>query len=137
MPAASNVTISGGTLDLGTFSASAGTVTLQSGAIADGSLSGAAYVANSGVISANLSGNGSLTKSASGTLTLSGTNTYGGNTIVSAGNLVFNSVAAIPAGTGNVILNSGGALNVAGAYNTVYLWLASGKLNTASGSAWP
>ncbi len=135
LPAASNVTISGGTLDLGTFSASAGTVTLQSGAIADGSLSAAAFFAQSGVISANLAGSGSLTKSASGTLTLSGTNTYGGNTIINAGNLVFNSVAAIPAGTGNIILNSGGALNVAGAYNTVSLWLASGKLNTASGGA--
>ena len=136
LPAASNVTISGGTLDLGGNLASAGTVTLQSGALADGSLSATAFLAASGAISANLGG-GSLVKSTSGTLTLSGANNYGGNTIINAGNLVFSSVAAIPAGTGNVILNSGGALNVAGAYNTVSLWLASGKLNTASGGAGP
>ena len=108
MPAASNVTISGGTLDLGGNLASAGTVTLQSGALADGSLSATAFLAASGAISANLGG-GSLVKSTSGTLTLSGANNYGGNTIINAGNLVFSSVAAIPAGTGNVILNSGGA----------------------------
>jgi autotransporter-associated beta strand protein len=135
LPSSSNVTVGGGTLDLGGFSTAAGTVTLQSGLISDGSLFAAAYVAQSGSASANLGGSGSLTTSTSGTVTLSGSNSYGGGTFINAGNLVFTSTAAVPAGTGNISVKSGGALNVTGAYGTVSGWLASNNISTASSGA--
>jgi autotransporter-associated beta strand protein len=48
---------------------------------------------------------GGLTKSGTGTLTLSGTNTYGGGTTVNGGSLFINSSAG--AGTGGITVNSG------------------------------
>ena len=79
----------------------------------------------------------SLTKAGSGTLVLGGSNSYSGGTIINAGNLIFTSTAAIPTGTQNITINSGGALDVTvtGAYTTVSGWLGSGKINTASAGA--
>ncbi|MBC7367525.1 MAG: autotransporter-associated beta strand repeat-containing protein, partial [Undibacterium sp.] len=71
------VTLAGGTFDLGAFSDTVGAVTLQSGNITGttGVLTGSSYSLQSGTVSAILGGIGALTKSTSGTVTLSGANT--------------------------------------------------------------
>ena len=51
--------------------------------------------ANSTDITGNISGNGSLLKRGAGTLTLSGANTYDGETLINAGNLILQGGAAL------------------------------------------
>lgn len=57
----------------------------------------------------NINTGGPLTKSGTGTLTLAGTNTYPGNTVVANGTLLVGTATAIPtgAGKGNVVLDGG------------------------------
>ncbi|HXB12614.1 MAG TPA: fibronectin type III domain-containing protein, partial [Bacteroidia bacterium] len=72
----------------------------------------------SGVLAATgPSGNtsGTLTKSGSGFVTLSNTNTYNGATTISAGTLQTVSTSSIPANS-NVLINSGGTLNGSGTF---------------------
>jgi len=65
-------------------------------------------VGNNGTVSANLAGaNATFTKATSGTVTLSGTNTYGGTTIVSAGTLLIDGANN---GAGAMTVQSGGTL---------------------------
>jgi len=71
----------------------------------------------------------SLIKSGTSTLILNGANSYTGSTLVSAGQLQFGSVGAIPA-TSLITINSAGALNVTGAYTTLANWFGSGKVAT-------
>jgi autotransporter-associated beta strand protein len=80
------------------------------------------------------SNTGGLAKLGTGTLTLSGTNLYSGITAVSAGSLVVNTTAALPAGS-NVFLDVGGALKQGGAYALVQDWLTSGKVDAGSTGA--
>ncbi len=84
--------VSGGTLDIGTFSETVGAVTLSSGTIQStgsttASLTGTSYGVQSGTVSAVLAGSAALTKTAAGTVTLSGVNTYSGGTTITAGTL--------------------------------------------------
>jgi autotransporter-associated beta strand protein len=58
-------------------------------------------------LAGELSGPGSLTKTTSGTLTLSGNNAFTGGIIVNAGNLTFTSLAAGMSGTGKSITFNG------------------------------
>ncbi|HVU23275.1 MAG TPA: autotransporter-associated beta strand repeat-containing protein [Opitutus sp.] len=120
--AALNVT--GGTLDLGGKSVTTGAVTLSGGgAIANGTLTGAAYAVQSGAIGAGLQGaNVALAKTGSGSVTLSGPNTYTGPTTISAGTLQFAGRSALYNGSSanwtnsNLVVASGAtaAFNVGG-----------------------
>ena len=110
------VTVSGGTLSLGTYSDSVGTVTLTAGTITGttGILTGTSYALQAGTVSAILGGTGMATKTTAGTVTLSGANTFTGGTTLSAGTLNINSATAIGAGTftigaGTIINNTSGA----------------------------
>ena len=85
-------------------------------------------------ISGSLSGPGTLVETGCGELTLSGTNTYGGGTIVNQGNFVFTSTAAIPS-SGSIQINSPGAVNISGAHTTASSWIGSGKINANSTGA--
>ena len=63
------------------------------------------------LISGNVSGMGSvsdLIKDGSGTLTLTGTNTYGGGTAVNGGTLLVNNTAGSGTGTGSVTVSNAG-----------------------------
>lgn len=124
-----NVQVSGGTLNIATFTDSVGTVTLTGGSIVGttGVLSGTAYDVRSGSISAILNGTGvALTKSTSGTVTLSGSNTYSGQTRVSAGVLALGVSGAI-SNQSNLLVDGGG-FNLAGFNDTV------GTVTITSGS---
>ncbi|MFZ4704656.1 MAG: beta strand repeat-containing protein, partial [Bacteroidales bacterium] len=83
------VTISGGSLDILTFSDAVGAVTLTSGSIdgTSGVLTGTSYTMQSGSVSAILAGAIGLSKTTTGTVILSGANTYTGLTTISAGTL--------------------------------------------------
>lgn len=91
------VTVSGGTLAVGANADTVGAVTLNSGSItgSTGTLTGSSYDLRSGSVSAKLGGSGALTKSTAGTVTLSGDNSYTGNTTVSAGTLTLATSGAI------------------------------------------
>lgn len=104
------VTINGGTLDIATFTDAVGILTLMNGSIigTTGALSGTSFAMQQGTVSAKLSGNGDLTKSTTGTVTLAGLNTYTGVTAINAGIL---SVSII--GDGAVPGNLGAASNAA------------------------
>ena len=108
LPATSAITINGGTLNIATYSGSTGPVTLVGGAITgtSGVLSGASYNVQNGTISAALGGSSSaLVKTTAGLAILSGANTYGGGTTISAGTL------QVGNGGNNGTLGMGGVTN--------------------------
>lgn len=61
-------------------------------------------------LSGVLSGSGGLVKAGAGTLTLTGSNTYPGGTLVNGGTLLVNNVAGSGVGTGPVTVSSGATL---------------------------
>jgi autotransporter-associated beta strand protein len=84
-----DLTVAGGTYNLGTYNDTVGAVTLSSGSITgSGILTGTSYNVESGAISARLGGTGAtLTKSGTGTVTLSNTALYRGGTNINGGTL--------------------------------------------------
>ena len=104
--AAGATTISGGTLDISTFSDTVGAVTLASGSITGttGTLtSTGSYDVQSGSVSAILAGSVALTKTTSGTVTLTGVNAYTGTTTINAGTLALGAAGSIATSSGVVI----------------------------------
>ena len=75
-----------------------------------------------------VSGTGGLTKAGSGTLTLTGTNSYTGTTTVSAGTLELNSSAGTALSDSSAVTLSGGTLTLSSATETI------GTLSGASGT---
>lgn len=117
--------------DAATFddSASGGTVNVN-GAVSPRSIlfdTGTTSYVVSGT--GTITGAGTLTKSGTGTLILSTSNSYSGNTIINSGTVTLNNAAA--AGTGTIILN-GGALNVNAAIPNNILVTATSILMTSS-----
>ncbi|MCE5279359.1 MAG: autotransporter-associated beta strand repeat-containing protein [Planctomycetaceae bacterium] len=111
------LTMSGGALDLGTFSRTVGALTITGApasgdTIYNGSLTGTSYTATNAagtaIVSANLLANGSigLSKSGAGTLSLSGSNTYTGVTNVTGGVLRANDGVGLP--TASLLTINGG-----------------------------
>ncbi len=103
-------------VDLGATTQTLDVVSLENGAqINNGTLSAAAFDVASGAISANLTGaDATLTKTTSGTVTLTGVNTYTGTTSVSAGTLWAPTLATLPGRTvtGMITVASGATLAV-------------------------
>ena len=138
------------TLDLGGSSQTVGAVSLKSGSIANGTLTGASYDLQSGTVSANLAGSGgSATKSTTNALVLTGNNTFGGGFVIlntSAG-LCVNSSTAFGTGTINISSGNGGSFDctaptvISNANNNAILlsgnftFIGSQSLNMGAGSA--
>ena len=124
--------VSGGTLDLKTFSDTVGAVILSSGNITGttGVLTGTSYDVRSGSITANLACGGALTKSTAGTVILVGSNTYSGGTQLDAGVLALCSAGAL--GSAGSIGFGGGTLQFSSDNITDY----SNRFSTAAGQAY-
>jgi fibronectin-binding autotransporter adhesin len=140
LPSGSAVTVTG-TLDMNTYSdaigslAGAGTVDNVVGAGTPTLTVGGNNTSTtfSGVLQ-NTTGALSLTKSGSGTLTLSGANTYSGTTTVSAGTLKLNNTAALGSSTG-VSVTSGAVLDLNGQNYSTSIPLTLNGTGIASGGA--
>ena len=127
-----------GTLDLGTFSDTVGAVTLTSGSIVNGTLTGTSFTVDAGTISAVLGGTGAtLTKNTTGSATLSATNTYTGGTTVAAGTLVVTVDGALGTTAAGTQVASGAVLDFNGVnYSTAEgIELQGGQLQTSSGTS--
>jgi len=116
------VTVTGGTLQLSTFSDTVGLVTISGGAI-DGSgvLSGSSVNATgASTISAILGGSGSLIKGVTGSTSLTKANTYSGGTIVTGGTLAVGASGVLGTNvSGNGIsIRESGILTLAAAANS-------------------
>jgi autotransporter-associated beta strand protein len=111
--AAGALAVSGGTLDLGATSQRVGAVSLNGGALNDGTLTGTSFTSTGGTVGAILAGAGSSFTNTSGTTTLSGVNTYTGGTTVSGGTLIASSTALPTAGSVTLSNNSVLVLNQA------------------------
>jgi autotransporter-associated beta strand protein len=101
---AGSVTLSGGSLDV-----KANTVAKDITLTSDSTVAGA-----NGTISGVISGSGLLTKVGSGSLTLSGNNTFAGGALVNAGTLQVNGSIQ-----GSVVVSEGGALAGSGAVGAI------------------
>jgi autotransporter-associated beta strand protein len=142
------VVINGGTLDITTFDNTVGAVSLTNGTIvgSTGVLTGTSYAVEGGTISARLGGGGALTKSGLGTVTLSGSNSYSGNTVIaSAGVLKLESTNSLSknssllgasggANTGTLDLNAEGNY-VANSFGTALTGGFNMNFTNSSGSA--
>jgi autotransporter-associated beta strand protein len=127
----------GGTLNVdpnGAFS-TGGILMLDSGSsIIGGSVRAAAFQLNDGAVSASLSGTGALTKNTNGTVTLSGSNSYAGGTVINGGTLIVANSGAIPLGT-NLSISAGGMGELASGSNPVIGGIdGTGSLRIDSGS---
>ncbi|MEI6367913.1 MAG: autotransporter domain-containing protein [Planctomycetota bacterium] len=103
---ANTLTVSGGTLDLGTTPQTQnGGLTLSGGTILNGTLSSTGtFSLQAGTVSAVLAGTGAISKITTGTVTLSGINAYTGATNVNAGTL---SVTGDISSSSSVTVNGG------------------------------
>ncbi len=144
------ITVNGGTLDYGSFRAYAGVVTLAGGSITGTTsfLQGTSYDLRSGSISKILTGDNVVaTKSTSGTVRLSGVNTYTGATNINAGTLLVNgslhassavalNAAATLGGTGTVFgtVTTGGATSIISPGDSSAAAFTVGALNATAGA---
>jgi len=113
------VNVNGGSLNVGSYDEAVGSVQLTSGSIigSGGSLSSTSdFDVRSGTISGKLAGASGLIKTTSGTVVLSGANTFTGPVAVNAGVLSFASGPNLgDASSTNVVAINGGTLRYSGA----------------------
>ena len=134
LPTTGPITVTGGTLDLGGFTfTTTNAVSFQGGITQDGTLvnNGAAYDAEAGTVSASLQGSAGLSKTTSGTFTLSSTtsSTNGGPTTIDSGSLTMGATNALPAATSVSLANTAGTvLNLAGYSQTIGSLLGGGTI---------
>ena len=113
--------------------ATVGTPIVENGSTDTGAVLTVDATANStyaGVLQDGNTGTLGLVKAGTGTMTLSGANTYTGGTVIDGGRLQFNA-GAVPA-TGQITINSAGALLARGEYANAGAWLGSGKIAASS-----
>ncbi len=129
------VTVSGGTLDLGSNNETVGAITLTGGTIiGTGTLTGSSYNLQSGTVNVKLGGSVALAKSGSGSVTLTGSNSLSGGTTISAGTLVLGNATDTLPDTGAVTINGTGILSLGSNSDTVGAVTLAGGSITGSGT---
>jgi len=143
--------LSGANTYTGATTISAGTLQIGSGG-STGSLSTSSAINNNGTLVFNrsnaitqgtdfasvIAGNGNVIQNGSGTLTLSGANTYTGLTTVSVGTLKLGSSTALGSTAGATAVGSGGLLDLngqTGVAEALNYTGTGGLLNSAAGAA--
>lgn len=109
----------GGAITLGsasTIGSDAGLLTI-SGTISPGNFATTFTCSGDTLVSGVINGTGSLIKNGSGTLTLTGVNTYNGGSTINAGTIAVNNVSSLGATTGGLTINSG-TLEVTNGFTT-------------------
>ncbi len=116
--------VTGGSIEVsnsGTFNSQTASNSVESVTLFDGTISGSTGVLSSatfdvrnGIISGKLGGAGEMTKTTSGTVTLSNANTYSGGTVVSAGRLIVSNTTGSATGSGSVSIEDGATLSGSG-----------------------
>jgi fibronectin-binding autotransporter adhesin len=132
-----NVRVTGGTLDLNNLSLSVTSGSFGGGSVTSGTLTSTTFLATSGSVSAVLAGSGgTLTKTGSGTVVLSGANGYSGTTTLAGGVLSLGVAESAgtsgPLGTNTAagaIVLSGGTLHYTASNQFDY----SSRFSTAAG----
>jgi autotransporter-associated beta strand protein len=142
------ITLGGGTLNYTGASGSSVSITNTNMSLTAGTTSTLNNAAGNVTVSAIIGGSGNLTKSGAGTLTLSGNNTYSGDTLVSAGTLTLSSALALQnstidtSGAGVITLSSvttptfgglKGSGNLSSVITTGYSSVTGITLNPGSG----
>ncbi|MEI8370021.1 MAG: autotransporter-associated beta strand repeat-containing protein, partial [Planctomycetia bacterium] len=94
-------------------------------------LTGSSYDLQSGTVSANLGGSAALAKTGPGTVTLSGANTFTGDTTINGGVLKIDASNILP-DSGAVILN-GGSLNLGASSDTIGSLTGPGTVTATTG----
>ena len=122
-----NITAAGGTLDLGSFNNTIGSLTGVAGSTVTDSIASATLT--TGTLNQNttfagnmIDGPGavlSLTKTGTGIQTLSGNNTYSGGTIINAGEILAGSTTALSAKSAYNLTVAGAILDLGGFNNTI------------------
>ncbi|OPZ30890.1 MAG: Extracellular serine protease precursor [Lentisphaerae bacterium ADurb.BinA184] len=111
------VKVSGGTLDIGAYNDTVAGVQMTAGSIAGSGgvlTSTSDFDLQSGAVSAILGGAVGLSKTTAGTVTLTGANTYSGNTTVGEGLLVADNTSGSGTGGGAVTVSAGATLGGSG-----------------------
>ena len=117
-----SITVTGGTLDIATYSDMVGTVTLGTLDLANGTITGSngmlsatSYTLYQGTISAIIAGNGAtLTKSTTGTVVLTRANQYTGAVTISAGILEIQDSMSLGLIDGATTVSTGATLQING-----------------------
>ena len=114
IPAASSLTLSVGTLNLGGYANTAASLVMQNGLISgNGSFSAASVNLQAGTLAGSLVGTGSLSKTTSGVVTITSSNNYSGGTTLSGGTLMVSADNNLGATAGALALD-GATLQVLG-----------------------
>lgn len=130
----SALSVTGGTFDLGGFTETVAGVSMSSGTITNGTLTGTSYsFTNSGTVSANLAGAAGLAKSGAGMLTISTTQSYAGATNVTGGTLVVD--GNISTSSLTTIGNGVGAATLQGIGTTGALTISANAFHNPGNSA--
>lgn len=124
-----SLTIEAGTLNTASYDDMIDVLTLESGAISGtGTLTASAFNVESGSISAILAGNGNLTKTTAGALTLSGANLYTGLTDIQAGSIVLGINDGL-FNTSSLNVDSGATFDINGYSQTVANMSGAGTID--------
>ena len=135
IPSTSPVTVaSGGTLDIGSYIISTGTLTLTGGTVTGttGVLTAPSYDLRKGTVSACLGGSGGVTKTTADSVSLSGANSYTGPTVIAAGSLNVANPSALGTTDNGTTVQYGASLSLGGSTITEPLTLMGG--GTGSGA---
>ena len=125
----STVSLSGGTLDMGGLSLANTFGSLTGGTLANGTLTnnGSNYDLQNGTVSAVLAGNNGINKTTSGSVALSGNNTFSGGMTLTGGTLEIASTGRLGGGAYAANITNNATLVYSGANNQALSGVISGS----------